>query len=1073
MPIAVRTAMTYRGNGQRAEGRKAEKGEHEVGMKKNTRNSLSGQKKKGKSSSSLILFLPLPLLLSLLLLMLCIPHTVHAQTGTNGTDNTNGTAFGFPLSDFAVHVPPKMISGEAYEGMLMFREPVAYDVSISFASDDSAILIPANARVPAGSNQILFPISPGRHADDIITINVITADGMSAYATSEVYSISSEYTSLLIAAPSSGDDGDDKTVVTSSRLVPIEVFLADNHGIPVMADRDIPVGLSSSSSSAEFATTSGFDETLDIAIRNGTYSTKATVRVNGDGLIYAVSDGLESDSVRVTYRPAEIDVRMGVAPNPAAENSMVHFYVWLEQDGSVYKSDRQLDVFVSSGSTDHIAFGATAGNEKHHLYMPRDAGIARGQAFAKQAAENVTMHASVPGYGSASAEISIMPVPTDAVLSLHTDDILEGSNTRSEFSRISPNVLQGWVFPETPADRAWSVIGLYHDRTLSNDTRLEDYESDLIPLYTAGQTITLANNGGLMHAGTADDTKPSDLGPSVRRSSFEVPITVQTSSGHVLTASEKDAIPTDIIFDSRPVAGREHSIRITPIPANFGVHGPIAFASIVDGDLGVITDTGGATDPDAVRAMQVGDSLRDLDIDWNWIGGSTVLSGTHVDEGARVHVQIPGVESSPADLHVAGIQTGIEMWFPSHANTGMEFPVTIHAVDDAGVPVRLIRDADEFFLPSGGQIRVADSDPIRFVAGNDGQTDISIITGDKYLATRSLQSFSNEITTNHVSVKQQTPSVLRLGSEIILDLFTSALGDDADIMISGLDFEQSADGLTYVAKPKTEGKYDVTVTVTKEGWLPYKAKMEYSVERLIDVSLDVIADDGVSIGAVMDVTHSATGTQTILKNGFMSVLQPGIYEVATESEHRISDDRIYTLQEISVNGKRTPHADVFTLDMQQNTVLSATYHREVDVSYVALADLEEYDDRIAGNGKYRYGDAVRLVAPSYPEMFGLIWHVPSMWINLPADARYSGDTAAFEAVDSVSGYVEYERNYVAMIALIASATVVPLLIIYKKSPDSLMNLADYVRGLAAKANSAKMPKRPKLADVGRMKRIKK
>ena len=982
---------------------------------------------------------------SIFLLMLA-----HAQTDVA----THGS-----LPDFALYVPDKMITGESYEGMLLLGVPDSLDLTVSIATSDDAVIIPSSITIPAGINQVIFPITTEKHVGESVTIHAVASDGRHTSATSSIFSISSQYTSLSISAP-----GENKSIHTSSRHVPIKVLLTDSHGIPIQADRDIPVSLTSSASAVNFVVSGSFHDTLDVIIPRGDYAVDAMARINGDGIIYAFSDGLISDSIDVIYDPEDIEVKLGIAPQPAVENSVVYYYVWIEQDGLVYKNDEILDVILSSSDSDSISFVASDDDDdgRNHLIYMHD-GMAFGQAYAKEPGEEIVVSAQVQGYGSASTVIDVLEAPPDGVIIVRyqeeineneidldddfeiiTQEISPDGVTTTGYVRIEANALKGWVFPETPSEKAYAVIGLYHDRSISKDDRLEDHDRDLIPIYWTRETVLLTNDGGMTHDEQISFEGRTDGELIQRRSAVVVPIEINSISEHTLSASKSETVHVDIEFESLPPSGWQDRLQLTSIPAIPGIQSDIAWVAVVDGATGAITDVGGAIDPDSVVARQVGDAIYDLKIDPLWTGSVSTISGTHMGDGAQVHVQIHGIESSPMPIEMGGTQTGVEIWFPDLTNTATEFPIAIHNVDDGGIPLRKIKSTDEFSIPKSDQITVrTGNDSLRFLASHDGHTKISIITDEQYIASGNFTSFSNQHTSSEVSIKSQTPDVLRLGSDIILDLFTDSLGKDTHVNIDGLDFVKGTKG-TYVATPESEGQYSVIVTVNKDGWSPYQKTFDYSVERLIDVTYDVIADDGVSIAATVDIV-SADESKTVLKNGLTYTLQPDVYEIYTKPEYALSSDRVYILRDMRINGQSIPFADVFSENLQQDSVISAHYQREIEVEYVALPDLDTNgDDIIRGSGSYRYGDTVFLEAVPYQELFGMVWHVPVRWIDLPDDAVWDQYNARFEAINSASGYVEYERNYLVVIIFVSLATTVPFILIRKKSPETLMNIGDLI-----------------------------
>ncbi len=940
------------------------------------------------------------------------------------------------VADFSVHIPKKMIADISYEGVLLILEPKRHDITVSLATDSNLLEIPSTVAIPTGSNHVIFELTPQSPQDGTVTVHAITNDAV-AQDSSTVYSVALHPTALMISAPISDD-----SITVSTDDVPVKVFLVDNHQIPIIAKQETEITISSSSPAVQFSNGGTLTDTVTLRVLEGQYSANAVVRVGGDGTIYATSDGLESDSLEILYDTNSPKVRLGIAPDIALANSIGYYYVWLEQDDSIYIPDEVLDVYLSSSDPDKVSFRTNENDDElYHTYMSR--GTLRSHFYIEDASEDyndaVVITVSVPGYGSHSEEILVMP-PVQL----------------SERPKI--DVLKLWVHPTTPADTAWATVGLYH---ILNDTHafVERYDGNLNPITSLDTVVSVSGDDGLKYPTEIKfDTILSDEDSThFTFSAMDIPIDINTKGEHAISVQNSNAESAEIQFNSDTAYGFKHILQVTPIPIPLGTHGDIAYMSIVD-KSGHITDVGGIVDTEKTNVIQAGNSLADIGINDYWVGGTNIITGTYLKEGAKIFVQIPGINSETTSLDTSGVKTGIEIWTPSRVNVFKEFPVAIHAVDSNGIPIALITDLDSLNISSEQITANVKDDHVRFVVENEGTTNLNIISDNRYLGSAVIKSFANDAE-SEVQVISPTPNVLKLGSEIILDIFTGAL-QNPDVSISGLDFEVDASD-NYVATPTAPGQYSVTVNVEKDGWKKYTENVNFTVEELVDVVFNAIADDGVSVAASFDLESSATAEKINVKNGLYYTIHPGVFEISIDADLNVGTDRQYELQKLSLNGEEINHAEKFTLRITQDSTITGAYQRVIEIDFGAFLDSNDVFADISGNGHHRYGDVVVLHAPIATELYGLIWHVPEEWIGLPEDAKVSADgqSVLFVADESVTGTVVYEKTYTVLILLIASSVIVPFVLVWKKSPDVIMNLRDYVSTLKEKSRSVKIPKK--------------
>ena len=1080
-----------------------------------------------------------------------------ADGGTGARDSSGGAGGGHPPGhrgidadvEITLHIPPKMIVGVQYEGMLFIAEPRAVDTPVVLVVDGGTrVAVPSAVVIPAGDNHAVFPI----RADDVVhdhavlgsaqtalAVHAIPPIGEKAMAETTVYLASFTPAALEIAAPTGSAGGD--TVRTITGKVPIRIILVDSAGTPIDAERDTTVHLTSSSSTVRFSAGAGEVPDIAVQIRAGESAAEATVDVNGDATVYAAAVGLKSDSVVFDHDDRDIEVRMGVAPTPAVQTTIGYYYVWLEKDGALYIPDGTLDVRLSSSDPSRVRFTSDIGAGGEFQYGLMEEGMMRGMFFAVSEGEAV-LSASVDGYGSADEDIEVMPaISGDAVLVERTWHKLD-----------TPDTLRLWVFPDVPAARAWGVVGTY--TTPFDPTRTDDpddivasvaprsagvsvvahggnvtfrpapppsfssgdgYETAsgeraagcdraMCPVYADDVFVTVTSDGGLRHAVGVDIGDAVPVGPhetlaptSIRTSrspdardahtdmhqgirfpgsAAEFAIHAVTATDHTVTVSADGMASDTVDFASRPAYGYDGTAMVTPIPSRMDDPSEIAFVSITDDSGGYIVGPGATHRPQDARVIQTGGAIRGLEIADEWVGGTAVLRGTFTGESAEVFVQVPGLHSVPVPMSVPGAHSGVEAWMPPRVNVGEPFPLAIHTVNSRGVPVEAIRDGSVMRIASGDVSIQADGagGSLRMTARGHGTVQFNVVSDGVFSTTSPIESFTNPHESD-VAVGSPTPEVISLGESIMIHVETGSIGSPSVSVrgTGGLEFapDPSAAGAAgsasrYVAVPAEPGVYSVGVRVSGDGWDTYEDTLAFSVEEFVDASYVAIADDGVSVPSSLILTALTVpedGTLQVPNGGGVSV-HPGIFEATIDESITIGGDRIYGLTGLQANGEPIVVSERFTLPVQKDTVVLATYQRGIDIDFAPIFDSEDPDVAVAvtGSGSYRYGESVVLKAVPAPEMYGLVWHMPEEWGGLPEDAAVSPDrmTARFEALETAVGSVEFRRDYSIMTLLVVVGIGACGFVVWRKAPaDTVYNIQDGL--ISAGGRLSRIAERPK------------
>ena len=956
-------------------------------------------------------------------------------------------------AEMYLHVPEKMIAGATYEGMISLDEPAMISSRIILASGSSEIIIPKHVTIHAGDGSAIFKINPENIKDDTITFHAIS-ENFNAETISHIYSIAEKATSLELTAPGSltqhnstsqlsgstsqlyGTTSNDSAHITRTSLdvMPMRVTLTDSHGLPITSDTDIPITLSSSAdmgfNSATYHDT--FSKQHDIIIPAGEYGAGFFTNINSNGVIYATSENLRSGMLEVEYVGNDITVMLGIPPL-AARDSYGHVIIWLEKSGMIYSPDDTNDVILSSSDYDAVRFGISD-------HIPIHVGMTGGYAVYGVYFGNPTdpenpptITAQINGIGVGSTTVSVVDVAKNG----HTIHTQNNTNETKPYPKTCM-----WMYPTIPADMGWITIMSFSDLTSDNScpTNPNDYttsdENNHPILLDETEDMVTIESDDMISFENRLNTNQQDFTYYTYSATF--PFSISGMKQHTISATHIGKTAQHTFYPAEKYSS-DRILLISSIPANIGTYTDVAFLYIANKN-GIITDNSTAQDKENIILSQLGDGIISPKVDRNWVGGVSIISGIYDKEHSTIHAVMSGANSSPTYLEARGLGDMVEIWMPSRVNTGSEFPIIAHYLDSAGIPIKKV-PWESILFSEGIYVRNMD-DVFRAKFLKDQVGIVRIIADGKYVSSIPFESFSYEPGEN-ILAWSISPDVIRLGEDILLDITTANMINPNTFIHGKLDFTQNNTGI-YTATPNKPGPYQVDVQISKDGWTSYQKTIKWNVEHRIDVILEIITDDNVSIPVMFSI-ESSGGDMSSLYHGDSVGLLAGVYKISIPTIHHVGTDREYILENIKINGNDISLSDSFTHNLGEDTEFVLTYNRKIEVSFEAYSESTPTTGNITGNGYYSYGSVVNLVANPTHEAYGLVWNMPVEWIDLPPNATYSQSMASFVAHDSISGYVKYERSYVVAIAVFAAFAIIPILIARSRSPDAFLNLADVMR----------------------------
>ena len=1003
-----------------------------------------------------------------------------------------------PSGPFRLHIPDSMIAGLGYSGVVVMEEPASRDIVVRLASTDDSVLFPDIVVVKAGTNHGIFPITADEDAGGQVTIHAVAASHISQ-SFSRIYTTSETGIGLRLVAPGTGLDAG---IRTHTSTLPLYVYLTNNHGTPIPAGADTQVRLAASTPSIRFSGGTGGSEEYFTTIREGEYLVRTTVVVEKTGTIYASANGVTGTYMDAVFSGDDTTVRLAFAPDTVGRNGYAYYFVWLERDGRQYvpPSLNEVTLLTSDGTIAGFGheFNRAVGGSAYGTYIMD--GMARGIIRAGDVG-TAQITAIVPGIGTGTATLDVVetieiPPEYDALVDIlaeadscgggefESEEATETCNFQTAVARAASGTTRATemviaVYPDVPARKAWGVVSgmarITETDTITTMTEAADPHPDdvfdppsgalvppvgvitevtvetivrtaVLPASFTRDALAVSGSAGISHDDVLlpYDVPEGALGANdVHAIEFEIGII--NDGRHTLSVHGDELGGSTASFTSRPQYGEGYPLHIMGLLTPRNVHGEIALMFVTDeaGNIIDLTDLYGRDI--SAHISQSGTSILDMGQPVVITDSILSVSGTHTKKQATVFGHIVGLEADPVLIRPAGVPSGIRFWAPDRVHATEEFPVTIHAVDSNGIPTV---KADRVEAATGN-IDWSGRDGQRFFSVADiGETSVTIVSDDGYLDTRRIEAFHNNAA-DLVQISATSDNV-EVGDNLILDIFTGAILDPiVEIIGGGLDFTQNEDG-EYVAVPEEKGKYEVVVRVGGDGWAAHEERRTFDVSHFIDIDFDVIADDGVPIQAEMEITpaitqENVTAPRHVLIDGIRATVVPGLYSVSIQTEFIVGGDRIYTLDRLSVNGEDVPIAAAFTYTLQDDSTVEAIYNREIGVDFAGDIDSEIESvlrgTEIQGAGKYGYGDMVRLEAPILYE-YGVILHLPGKWNGLPGNALVSADNTVveFEALDSVDGYVSYERNHTLLIGIVAAAVASLPLALWRFAPDMFADI---------------------------------
>ncbi|AFS82977.1 hypothetical protein [Candidatus Nitrosopumilus sediminis] len=240
-------------------------------------------------------------------------------------------------------VPDEILLKEKYQGTIIIDTKTNEDVTFDIITDNEEVLkiITESITVPKGKHH------------GLIQIETIGSGNAKVFAISQDVLLEKSVTVVESADTPAEIDlilpSDLVNVLADENIHTGYVFLLNNFENPVTAKQDVLVDLTSNGE-IELVTKS-------ITITPGKHYVKFQFKAQGEGSISASAQNLLPDEETISLEDLdEIELMMGVGPDPIPTDSTGEIYFWLERDGKPYIPSHDVKVTISIDKSSNLSF---------------------------------------------------------------------------------------------------------------------------------------------------------------------------------------------------------------------------------------------------------------------------------------------------------------------------------------------------------------------------------------------------------------------------------------------------------------------------------------------------------------------------------------------------------------------------------------------------------------------------------------------------------------------------------------------------------------------------------------------
>lgn len=795
------------------------------------------------------------------------------------------------ISDsISLFIPEKMITGETYEGMVTLLNPALYDSLAYIQSTDDYILEhDETVNILKNQNHGIFKITPLVEGE---TKLYVSFDGELTSSDTMIYSKTSGPQQLKVILPGNSTTADNLKGF---------VFLVDGNGSPIISDRDRNVSLTPSQK---------IITPPSITILNGTNHQVFDFTVRSTGTITATTSGLTSDTEYIEKHQDIIDVKMGIAPNIALEDSYTNYVIWLEKNGKPYTVNQSLKVELQSSNTQVVRFDITPEsytNVNTHIVTMRD-GLASGKLFTgiKGISE---IFVSIPGYGHTSSVVNVGPA------SLIDEEIID-EEYEGQFTELEPNYIEFWAYPNITDDMAYGIAALYHsvstqelDISIDNGTQVttEIEVTTLIPVKSDDTTFSVSSTSGLDY--NSDYIMDGNT-LSTNNKVFEI-VAKNTGTYDITATGGGSSKVTQLQVTTNHDSS--YAIQMVQLPTHLSMTQPLVMVSIIDED-GNIVDVSKIFGPSLrLEAHTIDTKIGSKTIKMN--ENVAIVSGM-INGVSTITISSEKFGSTVTQLYPSGVPITIETYTPVEIHQGEPFPIIIHEVDALGFPINKIEIEN---VAASGIENIGNG----LVKINDiGDKPVAILGQLGGAFQTHVNSFVNLIDFTMDSDINNA----RIGQDVTITIDSPYEG--VNYTIQSPFPHSKLDDTTFVITPNHEiMDAEIVITGSLDGFTTIQKELLITSENIIEITTEAKTTDGKILSPVYEY---------ILGNFTGKTESPHIHSIEPEQSIIIFPNEFssgiggYRLLELSIDGK-TVDGNIVDFYPVKDVMITGVYDRFVNV----------------------------------------------------------------------------------------------------------------------------------------------
>jgi len=908
----------------------------------------------------------------------------------------------FSSDEFDLWIPEKMIVGISYSGMITMTNPSSSNTVLLLSTNSDSLEVDASVNILPNQNHGIFNITPIN--EGIIEV-FASYDGMSDSAVGEIYSKKSGPQKLDLVLPGNS--------TIASDLMGF-VFVVDGNGLPVNADRDITIGLTP---------TEKIFTPHTITIFNGTTNAIFDFTVKATGSITAISPNLTSDSESITKSQQTVDVNMKIRPNIAAEDTQVNYIIWLEKNGKPYTISYPLSVQIQSSDTDVVRLGVSPSSYKNlnSISISMNNGLVTGQLYTGISGVS-EISASITNYGHTSEIISVGPV-------VLVDGNIIDEEIKSERGDIEPNYILFDVFPDVTDDISYGIVSVYYSNsTQVLDITIDDSETQitnfvehttLIPLKSEDLLISISSQAGLVY-----NSNYLIDGASYPTHSKIFEIIAEDVGEYTIIATGAKS-HDDASLTVTTSHNNSYSIQLMQLPTKSDNLQPLVMVSIIDENANIldIGDSFGTSIPLSVDSNDLRINSTSLTLYDNIGIISGILNRVGIISAYSDQFGIADVSITPS-----GVPISIEMLTPDNVHVGEEFPIIIHEVDVAGIPINkkeVENTSTSGFEKVGNQ---------NIIITNPGMQQISILSKLGGVFQKSIDVFSNQMDFDVIMDTNKA----RIGQSVIIEIKSDIKGIEYS-MDSAFPYEKIEDNVFSITPDNIVNDGKIIVIGTLDGFITTNKEISLSSEDITELKIITKTVDGQKISSPYTISLGQDVKENDGPYTYLIKPQQTILQFSKEWNSAVGGYRLVDL----VLNEKTIDGNVIDFYLDRDSEITVVYDRFVNVSVIDAQ----------GSGVYSYGEFVDIAATDKPVIPLLIVETFDYWIGINEESTFR-----YEAVEDLTITAIYKEEYYGMMIVIVLGVGGILVIIYRKGDSRIRyHVAEILDFVKSKTKILKIP----------------